>query len=235
MSQHLNSLGQPVGESVAWKPARPLPNRAMQGRYCCVEPLDINRHAPDLFAAFSLDKTGANYTYLSTDPFETEAELRDWMRESCAGDDPFFHSITVDGRAVGLASFMRIKPAEGVIEAGNIHFSPLLQRRPAATEAVYLMMARAFDELGYRRFEWKCDALNAPSRKAAARLGFTYEGLFRQALVYKGRNRDTAWYSVIDAEWPVIKAALETWLSPDNFDKGGTQKQKLESIRKSMA
>jgi RimJ/RimL family protein N-acetyltransferase len=149
------------------------------------------------------------------------------------GDDPLFHAV-IDKRtnkAVGFATFMRIDPVMGVIEVGNINFSPALQRTPAATEAMFLMMQRVFNELGYRRYEWKCDNLNAPSHKAAKRLGFTYEGLFRQALVYKGRNRDTAWFSIIDSEWPALEKAFNAWLSEDNFDESGNQVRKLENNR----
>jgi RimJ/RimL family protein N-acetyltransferase len=147
-------------------------------------------------------------------------------------DDPLFHTI-VDastGKAVGVATFMRVDRTHGVIEVGNINYSPLLQRTPAATEAMFLMMRRAFDELGYRRYEWKCDSLNAPSRAAALRLGFQYEGLFRQAVVYKQRNRDTAWFSMIDSEWPVLQRAYEQWLAPANFDAGGRQRQNLADL-----
>jgi RimJ/RimL family protein N-acetyltransferase len=145
------------------------------------------------------------------------------------GDDPLFHTIVDNqtGKAVGVATFMRIDRANGVIEVGNINYSPLLQRTPAATEAMFLMMRRVFDELGYRRYEWKCDSLNAPSRAAALRLGFQFEGIFRQAVVYKGRNRDTAWFSIIDREWPALRGAYEQWLEAANFDTEGRQRRKL--------
>jgi len=155
------------------------------------------------------------------------------MRESCVGEDPLFHAI-IDvkaGKAVGVASYLRIEPSVGVIEVCHIHYSPLIQKTPAATEAMYLMMKRVFDELGYRRYEWKCDALNEGSRKAARRLGFTFEGVFRQATIYKGRNRDTAWFSVIDKEWPTLKNAFENWLKPANFDVEDRQKTSLGALR----
>jgi RimJ/RimL family protein N-acetyltransferase len=136
------------------------------------------------------------------------------------------------GKAVGVASFLRIDPKMGVIEVGHINYAPALQRTPQATEAMYLMMKRVFDELGYRRYEWKCDALNAPSYRAAERLGFVYEGTFRQATIYKGRNRDTAWYAIIDKDWPKLKAAYEEWLSPQNFDAAGQQRNKLSAFRR---
>jgi RimJ/RimL family protein N-acetyltransferase len=205
----------------------------MQGRFCRVEPINPARHAAELHAANLIDLTRANWTYLGYGPFETLDEYCEWMTRSCLGDDPLFHAvIDIDsGRAIGVASYLRIEESVGVIEVGHINFAPPLQRTPASTEAMYLMMRRAFDELGYRRYEWKCDALNAPSRAAAERLGFTFEGIFRQATIYKKRNRDTAWYSILDKEWPVQKAAFESWLNPDNFDAAGKQKRSLLSCK----
>lgn len=230
MTDNLNALGQPIGFPMPGWTARPRPPRAaMIGRTCRVEPLDPARHAADLFAANGDDVEGRNWTYLAVDAFADLPSYRDWLDKMAAGDDPLFHAIvdSGSGKPVGVATFMRIDPAMGVIEVGNINFSPRLQRTVAATESMYLMMRRAFDELGYRRYEWKCDSLNAPSRVAALRLGFTYEGLFRQALVYKGRNRDTAWYSITDKEWPAVKAEFERWLDPANFDAEGRQRTKL--------
>lgn len=234
MTVRVNHLDQPIGDDVVWQAAKKPPRTNMEGKYCRLEPIDIDRHAADLFEAFSADETGAIWTYLFTDPFETEADLREWMAAACLGDDPLFHAVIdkASGKAVGFATFMRIDPVMGVIEVGNINFSPLLQRTPAATEAMLLMMQRVFNELGYRRYEWKCDNLNAPSHRAANRLGFTYEGLFRQALVYKGRNRDTAWFSIIDSEWPAIEAAMTAWLSEENFDASGQQIQSLGDFMK---
>jgi RimJ/RimL family protein N-acetyltransferase len=227
-----NELGQPVGPPLPeWKePLRP-PRTAMQGRYCRVEPLDPGRHAEDLYRANALDATGRNWTYLWYGPFETLDAYRGWMRSYCAGDDPLFHAI-IDGKtgkAVGVATYMRIDPRHGSIEVGHINYSPLLQRKPAATEAMYLMMKRAF-ELGYRRYEWKCDALNTLSRAAAQRLGFSFEGIFRQAVIYKGRSRDTAWYAAIDGEWPVLERAFLRWLDPGNFDERGNQRLRLSEL-----
>ncbi|WP_439817909.1 GNAT family N-acetyltransferase [Zavarzinia sp. CC-PAN008] len=201
----------------------------MTGRFCTLEPLDPARHAADLFAANARDGEGRNWTYLPYGPFADLGDYRAWMERTCLGDDPLFHAIIdhATDKAVGVASYLRIEPAVGVIEVGHINYSPLLQRTPAATEAMVLMMARVFDELGYRRYEWKCDALNAPSRRAAARLGFRYEGLFRQATLYKGRNRDTAWFSIIDSEWPAIRAAFQAWLDAANFDADGRQRTAL--------
>jgi RimJ/RimL family protein N-acetyltransferase len=224
-----NDLGQPIGPAVAgWGPP-PRPARApLAGRFCRVEPLDPGRHATDLFDAYALDAGGGNWTYLPYGPFATPDAYRAWMEETCRGDDPLFYAIVAPatGRAVGVASYLRIEPVNGSIEVGHLSFSPLLQRTPAATEAMYLMMRRAF-ELGYRRYEWKCDALNAPSRRTAERLGFVYEGTFRQATIYKGRNRDTAWYSITDGEWPAVRDALERWLEPGNFDGQGFQRSPL--------
>ena len=153
------------------------------------------------------------------------------MASAVASDDPLFHAIvdTATGKAVGIATYMRIDPRHGVIEVGNLNFSPLLQRKPAATEAIYLMMKRVF-EMGYRRYEWKCDSLNAPSRAAAQRLGFSYEGIFRQASVYKGRSRDTAWYAMIDKEWPELDRAFRRWLDPKNVDAQGRQRERLSDL-----
>lgn len=223
----------PVGSPVAdWAPRPAPPRTPMEGRFCRLEMLDPARHAQELFAANQLDRDGRNWTYLSVDAFADLPSYRAWLDKAASGSDPLFHAIidNATGKAVGVATFMRIDPANGVIEVGNINYSPLLQRKPAATEAMFLMMRRVFDELGYRRYEWKCDSLNAPSRAAALRLGFRFEGIFRQAVVYKGRNRDTAWFSIIDKEWPALRAAYEQWLAPENFDSSGTQRRKLADI-----
>ena len=195
----------------------------MLGRFGKLVPTTPD-HAADLHAAFVADTGARDWTYLPYGPFESETAFGDWLSATCLGDDPLFHTICApDGKALGLASYLRIDPANGVIEVGHIHFAPTLQRTALATEAMALMMARAFDELGYRRYEWKCDALNAPSRRAAERLGLTYEGTFRQATVVKGRNRDTAWFSILDHEWPALKARMTAWLDPSNFDSAGHQ------------
>ena len=225
----INALGQPVGLPVAGEFPRPVPPRApMQGRFCRVVPLDVNAHAPGLFRAFAADTDGRNWTYLPYGPFDSQAGFAAWLARTCTGDDPLFHTVLDQGgQPVGMASYLRIDGNAGAIEVGHIHFSPLMQRTPVATETMFLMMRRVFDELGYRRYEWKCDALNAPSRRAAERLGFVFEGEFRQATHYKGRNRDTAWFSIIDTEWPRIRQAFETWLSPENFDATGQQRKPL--------
>lgn len=203
----------------------------MIGVYCSVQPMEIERHAKDLYHADCLDESGSTWTYLPYGPFDSLSSYQTWLTESCQGDDPMFYAI-VDrhtGKPNGVASFLRILPESGSIEVGHVRFSPLLQKSRVATEAMYLMMKHAFD-LGYRRYEWKCDALNEPSRNAATRLGFSFEGIFRQATVYKGRNRDTAWYSIIDSEWPRLNEAFKKWLLPDNFDNDGRQIASLREL-----
>ncbi len=186
-------------------------------------------HAAALYAEFSIDTDALGWTWLPYGPFASEECFAAWLVETCLGDDPMFHTIfATDGTALGLASYLRIDPGNGVIEVGHIHFAPALQRTALATEAMALMMTRAFDELGYRRYEWKCDTLNVPSRRAAERLGFTYEGTFRHAAVVKGRNRDTAWFSMLDHEWPLLRSRFARWLVPENFDATG---QQLSSLR----
>ncbi|MDX1540626.1 MAG: GNAT family protein, partial [Geminicoccaceae bacterium] len=188
--------------------------------------------AADLFEAYAQDRDGRIWTYLPYGPFPDQAALASWIDRFAAGDDPLFHAIIerCSGRAQGVASLMRIEPAVGVIEVGHINYGPALQRTAAATEAMFLLMSRVFDELGYRRYEWKCDDLNEPSKRAATRLGFHYEGRFRQATIYKGRNRDTAWFSIIDQEWPALKAAYQAWLDPANFDEAGRQRRSLRAF-----
>jgi len=223
---------QPIGFSIGdWTPPVRPPAEPMIGRYCRLERLDADRDGQSLFDAYALDSEDRNWTYLPQGPFENYAEFHIWLSGMAKLDDPFFFTI-IDAESqtsVGIASYLRITPPAGSIEVGHIHYSPLLQRKPAATEAMYLMMKRAF-ALGYRRYEWKCDALNAPSRMAAQRLGLSYEGVFRQATVYKQRNRDTAWYATIDREWPDLKQAFEQWLDPNNFDNDRNQKIRLSTL-----
>jgi RimJ/RimL family protein N-acetyltransferase len=206
----------------------------MEGRFCRVEPLDAARHASELYDAFA-EASPASWTYLPDymGPHATPASWRTWLESAEAGIDPLWHTIldAGSGRAVGIACYLRIDAKSGSIEVGGLLYGPRLQRTPAATEAMYLMMRRAFDELGYRRYEWKCDRLNAPSRAAALRLGFTFEGTFRQHMVYRGRNRDTDWFSILDGEWPGLKAVFERWLKPENFDKEGRQRAGLAQFR----
>ena len=169
---------------------------------------------------------------MTVGPFASIDDFQAWMKPASKTNDPLFHAL-IDlstGKAVGMAAYMRIKQDVGVIEVGSISHSPRLQRTPTATEAMFLMMKRVFHELGYRRYEWKCDSLNEASRRAAERLGFNFDGLFKQALIYKGRNRDTAWYSILDSDWPRLESAYEKWLNVDNFDEKGHQKQKLQDL-----
>lgn len=205
----------------------------MAGRYCLVEPVDVERHAAGLFEAYSDAPDGRDWTYLFAERPADSAAFGSYLRSAAASEDPLHFTIVdlATGKAVGTAALMRIEPVHGVIEVGSIAYSPRLKQTRAGTEAMYLMMRRAFDELGYRRYEWKCDSLNAPSRAAAHRLGFTFEGIFRQAIVYKNRNRDTAWYSIVDVEWPRVRAAFDGWLAPGNFDAEGRQRRSLSTIR----
>ena len=232
MEPALNNLAQPIGFALPnWTPPPVPPREPIAGRYCRLEPLDPDRHAKALFAMNSADTDGRSWTYMAYGPFPTLASYREWMTSTCLGDDPLFFAIIdlADSQPVGVASYLRITPTSGSIEVGHIHFSPRLQRTPAATEAMFLLMQRAF-ELGYRRYEWKCDALNAPSRAAAQRLGLSFEGIFRQATVYKHRNRDTAWYAAIDTEWPALREAFEAWLAPSNFNAQGQQQVRLTDL-----
>ena len=233
-----NAYGQPIGPSVTGWSVRARPSRAsMVGRYCRLEPVDAERHAADLFDAYAGAPDDRDWTYLFADRPKDAVACRTYVETLAASTDPFYFAVieSASGRAVGTAALMRIEPAHGVIEVGAIAYSPLLKQTRAGTEAMYLMMRRAFDELGYRRYEWKCDNLNAPSHAAAMRYGFTYEGIFRQAIVYKGRNRDTAWYSITDLEWPLVRAGFEAWLAPDNFDDTGRQRRALGELRDSPA
>jgi RimJ/RimL family protein N-acetyltransferase len=208
-----------------------------EGRYVRVEPLEVERHAPDLFAAGSGDiqKTRI-WDYLPYGPFPAEKELRAHLAKQEASEDPLFFAIRphASGRAEGVASLMRIDPTNGVIEIGHIWLSPSLQQTPAATEALYLLIAHALDDLGYRRMEWKCDAANRPSRAAAGRLGFIHEGTFYQHLIVKRRNRDTAWFSILDHEWPALRANFQAWLAPENFDEQGKQRQSLGDLNRAL-
>jgi RimJ/RimL family protein N-acetyltransferase len=232
MAEHVNELGQPIGAPLpGWRRTPHPPREAMVGRLCRLEPLDPVRHADDLHRAYALDPDARHWTYLPYGPFADIDAYRRWMHDTCLGADPLFFAVVdpATGKATGVASWLRIDAASGSIEVGHLRFSSLLQRNPAATEAMYLMMRRAF-ELGYRRYEWKCDALNAPSRAAALRLGLSFEGIFRQALVTKGRNRDTAWFAATDRDWPALDAAFRSWLDPTNFDAEGRQRVALSAL-----
>jgi RimJ/RimL family protein N-acetyltransferase len=234
MSPRSNAFQQPIGAAIDhWTP-RARPERiVIAGRHCRLEPLDVERHAADLFEAYSQAPDGRDWTYLFVGPFADLASYKQYLTQAAASADPLHYAVIdlTGGKAVGTLALMRIEPNHGVIEVGSVTFSPLLKQTPLSTEAQFLLMRYAFDELGYRRYEWKCDSLNAPSRKAAARLGFQFEGIFRQAVVYKGRSRDTAWFSIIDPEWPRVKTAFERWLADDNFDADGKQRLSLTQLR----
>lgn len=200
----------------------------MPGRYCTLEPLRP-QHTAGLWRAYRQAPDDRDWAYLPNGPYESEVALAAWVDEAAARRDAQFYAIVVDGQPSGECAHLRINPDVGSIEVGHIHLSPAVQESPVATEAMYLMMRRAF-ESGYRRYEWKCDALNRRSRSAAQRLGFSFEGVFRNATIVKGRNRDTAWFASIDDEWPALRAALEDWLDPANFDGDGQQGTRLSDL-----
>lgn len=224
---HHNELGQPIGYPVEGFVAPPVPSPAvLAGRWTRLEPLMVDRHAADLFEANRRDQAGRMWTYMGYGPFAEFGAYADWVGSVEGSADPQFSAVVVKGTALGVAAYLRITPEAGTIEIGHIALSPAVQRTTAATEAVFLMADHAF-ALGYRRFEWKCDDLNEPSKRAALRLGFTFEGVHRQATMYKGRNRDTAWFSIIDREWPGLRARFVRWLDPSNFDAAGVQRTRL--------
>lgn len=228
-----NEHGQEIGDPVDWVPRPQVVPVRLVGERVRIEPWDRSAHLEDLYDAAVRRSPASSWTYLATPPLDEPAGLGAWLDGLAA--DPGAVPLVIcrpDGRAVGTASYLRLDAPNGSVEVGAICFAVELQRTAAATEAMALMMRHVFDDLGYRRYEWKCDALNAPSRAAAERLGFTYEGTFRNAQVYRGRNRDTAWFSITDAEWPTIRAELERWLDPGNFDAAGAQATRLETGRR---
>jgi RimJ/RimL family protein N-acetyltransferase len=216
-----------------WQP-RPRPEREpKEGRYVRLEPLSAARHGDGLFEASSVPDADSRFRYLPETPPESRAGFQAWLDQAEASADPLFFTVVdkASGKIAGRQTLMRIEPSQGVIEIGNIYWGPLISRKPAATEAQFLFAKYAFDDLGYRRYEWKCNNLNEPSKRAAERFGFKFEGVFRQHLIVKGENRDTAWYSIIDKEWPALRRAYEGWLDPANFDSDGCQKRRLEDFR----
>ena len=218
-----------MSELLDFKPALLPGDVTLAGHYGSVVKLDPLHHGASLWKAVK-DRPEL-WAYMSYGPFESAKVFDDWLVERAALNDPYAYAILdPHGHAVGIAALMNIHPDMGVIEVGHIAYSPALQRTRLGTEAQYLLASYAFDTLGYRRYEWKCNALNGASRGAALRYGFSFEGIFRQHMVVKGRNRDTAWYSIIDIEWPARKAAFERWLSPDNFDAQGHQKARLSDL-----
>lgn len=225
-----NALGQPIGHTL--DAVLPIPRPAhgeMIGSWCRLVPL-LTGHADELFAAFSEAPDDREWTYLPYGPYADVAGLREWVGAQETSTDPLFFAVLDDDGACGIVSYLRITPMSAFIEVGNIHLAPRLQQTAAATEAMFLMMRQAFN-LGYRRYEWKCDALNAPSRSAALRLGFSPNGVWEQATIYKGRNRDTAWFSILDRDWPTIQAEFERWLAATNFDSRGAQLTPLANRR----
>jgi RimJ/RimL family protein N-acetyltransferase len=232
MTRNVNHLGQSIGCAVSgWVPRQAPARTPMTGRYCHLEPLDPERHARDLYAANSEDRDGRMWTYLPWGPYSAFdrylADLQAGLRRS--GFTTYAIHAADTNKAIGTASYLNANLPAGSIEVGAITYSLLLQRTPAGSEAMYLLMRHVFDDLGYRRYEWKCNSLNGLSRAAAERYGFRFEGIFRQADVVKGCNRDTAWFSIIDSEWPAIRAAFERWLDPGNFDADGRQRARLSA------
>jgi len=214
--------------------ARQTPAREpIAGNRVRLEPIDPAQHATSLFAAVSCDADPTLWDYLPYGPFAGEDTFRKWVGEQAASNDPLSFAIVdqATGEAVGMCAFMRMDPQNGVIEIGSIWFSPALQRTTLASEAIFLMQAKTLGELGYRRLEWKCDNANERSKRAAERFGFTFEGIFRQHRIVKGKNRDTAWFSLLDSEWPANERAMRTWLDPSNFDEDGRQVRSLSEIR----
>ena len=208
---------------------------SIEGRLVDLKPLNSNKYAKELFLSNSLDEKGINWAYLPYGPFDSQADYTKWIKSFEEGDDPVFFAIISKKlkKAIGIASFLRINPTKGLIEVGHINYSPLLQKTTEATEAMFLMMKWVFDN-GYRRYEWKCNALNLKSRRAAQRLGFSYEGVFRQMTISKGRNRDTAWFAIIDKEWAEIEKCFDQFLSESNFDNNGKSKVSLTSLTESL-
>lgn len=228
-SDELNEFGQPVGTVVEdWEPREPVFPVILEGMSCRLEPLNPTSHGDDLLQVYARTDP-RSWTYLPYGPFESEQQFRRWLAVAASGSDLFF---TVVERSrdlpLGLLALMRCDASNGVVEVGNIHFSDAAKGSRISTEAVFLAMQFVFDQLGYRRLEWKCNALNAPSRRAAERFGFRFEGIFRQAVVVKGRNRDTAWYAVMDYEWPALRDGYQDWLAAKNFDADNRQREKLD-------
>jgi RimJ/RimL family protein N-acetyltransferase len=217
-----------------WQP-RPRPERkVLEGRYVQLEPLDAKKHGDGLYEASTVPDADQRFAWLFENPPRSRAEFDAWLAKVEASQDPVYFAVIdkASGKVAGRQTLMRIDQNHGVIEIGSIYWGPLISRKPAATEAQYLFARHVFDDLGYRRYEWKCHNDNGPSKRAAERFGFTFEGIFRQHMIAKGANRDTAWYSIIDKEWPALKKAYENWLDPSNFDHQGVQERRLDDFRK---
>ena len=220
-----------------WTP-RPRPERkVLEGRYVRLEPLSAALHGDGLYEAATAEDADSRFRWLFEARPESRAAFQPWLEKVEASEDPLFFTVIdkASGKIAGRQTLMRIDQTFGVIEIGNILWGPLVARKPAATEAQFLFAQYVFDELGYRRYEWKCNDNNEPSKRAAERFGFSFEGIFRQHMIVKGENRDTAWFSIVDKEWPALKAAYEGWLDPANFDSDGNQKRRLEDFRKPLA
>ena len=227
----MNKTSRPVGPVVDLLPSGAKPDlRPLHGRWTRLDPVSVVHHGVALYKSLASDTEGDVWTWMpNSGPFTDEKHFLTWLKDREVARDPWFYAFVKreSGEALGMGSFMRFDAPNGVIEIGNIWMSPPLQRTRCSTEAIYLMMRHAFDDLGVRRLEWKCDALNSPSRKAAQRFGFEFEGLFRQHMIIKGRNRDTAWFAMIDKDWPTVRAGFEAWLNEGNFDGAGLQREKL--------
>ena len=226
----LNEFGQPVGEALPeWQPVEPPTALCIDGTFCCLERLDVHRHVESLYHAFQQSEDERHWTYLPYGPFTSLQDYRDFLNGMENKSDPYQFAVIdkVSGHAVGTVALMRTDVTNGVIEVGHLAYSPLMQRTAVSTEVMSLLLEYVFTTLGYRRLEWKCDSLNAPSRAAAVRFGFTFEGIFRQMQVTQGRNRDTAWYAMLDSEYSALRAGYAAWLASDNFDAAGQQKRKL--------
>src|SRR4051794_35666833 len=223
----------PIGEELDWKPAQRPGRTPLRGSHVLIRPVDPETDATPLFAvSHPPDGDPTTWTYLPDGPYESADDLQRALTWAASSDDPLYFTLAAlpDERPLGIASYLRIEPEFGVIEIGHIWFGTPLRRTIAATEAIYLIARHAFDDLHYRRLEWKCNALNAASRRAAERFGFTFEGIFRQHMVIKGRNRDTAWYAITDEEWPAVRRGFERWLAPGNFDPDGRQRRTLGEL-----
>ncbi|EOL50916.1 GNAT family N-acetyltransferase [Enterococcus caccae] len=228
-----NLYNQPISYQVDNWSTREYPAKVLlEGTYCLLEKLDSTKHFEDLYQVYGPESDPKNWTYLPMNAFGNKIEFAEYLESVSSSQDPFHYAIVdkTNGKALGTLALMRINTEQGSVEVGFVIYSDQLKKTRIATEAQYLLACYALDELGYRRYEWKCDALNEPSRKAALRLGFVFEGIFRNALVYKGRNRDTAWFSIIESEWPKIKTRMESWLSRDNFTIDGEQKKRLNEL-----
>lgn len=233
MTVRLNDFLQPIGAPLAdWQGARHPTGEPLLGRYCRLERLDVERHAAELYEAYEDAPDARDWTYLFAGPFQTLASYQTYLTGIASRQDPMHYAVIdlANGKAVGTFALMRIDPPNGVIEVGSVTYSPRMKRTRISTEVMALLLKHVFEDLGYRRFEWKCDSLNAPSRAAALRYGFVFEGIFRQAIVTRGRNRDTAWHSIIDADYPSLRTAYEQWLALGNFDASGHQVRTLGAL-----